>query len=346
MSKIICDICGTTYPDTADCCPICGCSKDSAMDFLGDEFKTEEAAEDTRAKKGKFSSKKRKEIFDYDEVNPQLDATETLEEEIPDDEEDVYEDRPQSNTFAVIALTVLIAGLLLAAGFLCIRYILPNLHSEEPVVTEPAPPAAFTQPTESTGYVIPCQNIALVSGPAYLTQEGQYHLINVAPVPEDTTDKITYASADESIATVDENGKITAVSEGETIVYVTCGNAQVPCPVVVKYEEETVPTEAETEPVEVETEPEIDETEAPTEAPVRTDVTLKLKKTDIKLGVYYEYRLELDCDLKPEDVEWSVEHSHIVSVDDTGLIKALKSGVTDVIVKYGDQEVRCKVRCE
>jgi rubrerythrin len=24
MSKVICDICGTTYPETADNCPICG----------------------------------------------------------------------------------------------------------------------------------------------------------------------------------------------------------------------------------------------------------------------------------------------------------------------------------
>ena len=25
MSKIICDICGTSYPETATQCPICGC---------------------------------------------------------------------------------------------------------------------------------------------------------------------------------------------------------------------------------------------------------------------------------------------------------------------------------
>ena len=30
MSKIICDICGTTYPETASHCPICGCAKAGA----------------------------------------------------------------------------------------------------------------------------------------------------------------------------------------------------------------------------------------------------------------------------------------------------------------------------
>ena len=33
MSKIICEICGTTYPETASHCPICGCSKDAAAEF-------------------------------------------------------------------------------------------------------------------------------------------------------------------------------------------------------------------------------------------------------------------------------------------------------------------------
>ena len=27
MSKIICDVCGTSYPETAAACPICGCAR-------------------------------------------------------------------------------------------------------------------------------------------------------------------------------------------------------------------------------------------------------------------------------------------------------------------------------
>ena len=30
MSKVICDVCGTAYPETAAQCPICGCAKNSA----------------------------------------------------------------------------------------------------------------------------------------------------------------------------------------------------------------------------------------------------------------------------------------------------------------------------
>ena len=38
MSKIICDICGTSYPDTADCCPICGCSRENAGSLAEDDL--------------------------------------------------------------------------------------------------------------------------------------------------------------------------------------------------------------------------------------------------------------------------------------------------------------------
>ena len=113
-------------------------------------------------------------------------------------------------------------------------------------------------------------------------------------------------------------------------------------------EEETeAPEETNTsaDPTEA-TEPEenTDSTE-PTKTVAATDVVLKLKKTDIMLGVYYQFTLELDCELEPTDVEWSSEHPHIATVDENGVVTAKKDGVTDIIVKYGDQEVRCKVRC-
>lgn len=339
MSKIICDICGTTYQDTADCCPICGCSRDSSMDFLDEAFELEESPADV--KKGKFSSKNRKEIFDYDEVNADATETEILDED-PEDDTEVYESRPKSNTGVIVTLTVLIALLLMFAAFLGFRYILPNLKDEVPAST---PSAADTEYlAEPTSNAVHCQNLGNISGPAVLNEPGQYFLLNIVKVPEDSTDEIIYQSENESIATVSADGKITAVAEGETVIFITCGKVQLTCPVTVKYEEETLPP---TEAVE-----ETEATEAPTEAPATEptqsglkNVTLKLKKTDVMLTVGYGFRLELDCDLDPSEVEWSVEHEHIASVDETGLVKAKKGGTTAVIVKYGDQEAKCMVRC-
>lgn len=337
MSKIICDICGTTYQDTAECCPICGCSRDTAADLLGDDLL--EAAEEHKVKGGRFAPKKKKEIFDFDEVNAEPEAVDAYKDENdPYDEEEEEEDAPRHNTFVVILLTILIAGLLIAAGFIFVRYFLPNMQGEE---TVPATTVAVMETVaETTEPTIPCVSMTMTSGAvAELNEEGQLFLLHVKAMPENTTDKIIYTSADESIATVTEDGKITAVSEGETTIYISCGKSSLDCKVIVKYVEETVPptTEAAVEEV-------VPETTVPA-ATVDPNVVLKLKKTDIRLGVYYQFTLELDCNLEQSAVQWSSEHPHIATVDENGVVTAVKAGTTAITAKYGDQEVQCIVRC-
>lgn len=336
MSKIICDICGTTYQDTADCCPICGCTRDAAATLLGDDLLLEEILEEPKSKGGRFSSKKKKEIFDYDEVNAELEEGSLEEEENPYDEEEPYVEGSRQNTVAVVLLTALISILLIAAAFLFVRFYLPNMRAGEVV------PSTAPQIQETLGAVtepaVPCQSLSLTSGTvAEMSTEGQYFLIHALALPENTTDKIIYSSADESIATVTEDGRITAVAEGETVIYITCGNIQTTCSVVCHFVEETVPPTEETVP----------ETQAEETVPATTmpDVTLKLKQTDFKLAVYYEHQLLLDCDLEQNQVEWSSEHPYIASVDENGVVKALKAGTTSITAKYGDQEVQCIVRC-
>lgn len=358
MSKIICDICGTTYQDTAECCPICGCSRDAAAALLGENQIFEDTAfTDSRGKgsSAAASPRKKKEIFDFDEVNP--DPEDLLrEDEAPYDEDEEepmeYAEPPRHNTFAVIGLTVLIVALLGAAAFLLVRYYLPNMGQQEEQMHETTPTQAQETFPATTEFSIPCTNLVLTSGSAELTTEGNYHLLNVTALPENTTDKIIYTSADESIATVSENGRITAVSEGETVIYITCGSIQQTCTVTCRFTgPTTAPTETaaqeQTQPPVEETAPAVSpettpETTAPTSNP---DVVLKLEKTDIMLGVYYEFQLKLDCDLEQNQVTWTSEHPHIATVDENGVVKALKAGTTSIKATYGDQEVSCIVRC-
>lgn len=345
MSKIICDICGSSYPESAESCPICGYSRDMDLDEL-----TEDLLEETPRKGGRFGAKK-KEIFDFDEVNSARLEEEDEDEE--DEEEEEYEDEEEEeeassrpNTFVVILLTVLIVCLLAAAGFIYVRYFLPNRNADTAVETT----AAQVQDAvpETTQLTIPCETLVMGSSTvAQLNAEGQHFLLNVKAIPENTTDKIIYTSGDESIATVSEDGRITAVSEGETVIYIACGRCTQECKVVVSYVEETVaPTAA------PETVPAVAATEAPVEpaapaAPaVNPNVKLKLKREDISLGVYYYTTIELDCDLNQTDVEWSSEHPHIATVDETGKVTAVKSGTTMISAKYGDQVVSCFVRCK
>ena len=240
----------------------------------------------------------------------------------------------------MVILTALIVILLAGTAFLFFRYLLPNLHgvkdtvptvqTEQPVQTE----AATTEPR------IPCQDLSLPGGAAELTQPGYYFLLNVVVIPENTTDELVFTSGDESVATVDANGRITAVSEGKTVIYITCGDKQLTCPVTCQFEAETEPSTEAT-------------VAAQTEATIQTEpvetkpqVELKLDRTDMRLQVGYSTQLKLvDCgDLKPEDVEWSVEHAYIAKVAN-GYVTALQSGTTEITAKYGDQTVKCIVRC-
>ena len=111
-----------------------------------------------------------------------------------------------------------------------------------------------------------------------------------------------------------------------------------------KFVEETEPPTEETVDSTEETVEETESTEA-TEATV-TEQELKLKKYDISLTVGYAAQLLLDCDLDPSQVSWTSEHPFIATVDETGLVKAVSYGTTAIIVKYGDQEVQCIVRCK
>lgn len=351
MSKIICDICGTTYPNTSECCPICGFSNTSSENFTVSDYSEEEFLEGMDSKTSNSSlSGRKKEIFDFDEVNMEDAPDEDYVDQDYDEEEE--EDAPRHNTFAVILLTTLIVVLLGVAAFIYLRYFLPNMNKEEAV-----PTTAVIQEMETAAETgeptVPCQQMGMLSAAiAELNAEGQQFLLHVKAFPENTTDQIIYTSEDESIATVTEDGKITAVSEGETKIIISCGKVVMDCPVIVKYVEETVPpTTAETVPEETaaETTPAAETTGVEEQAPQSgtnlKNVTLKLKKTDIQLGVYYQFALVLDCDLTPEEVTWSSEHPHIATVDDKGNVTAVKEGTTSITAKYGDQEVQCIVRC-
>ncbi len=348
MSKIICEICGTTYPDTEPRCPICGWSQ-GGIDF-GDELAAidEQARQEEMnigASQGPAARKPRnREIFDFDAVNGP-DSSEQEENPYDNEEELQEENERRSNPVLVVLLTIVIVALLATIGFILFRYFLPSRNKQQE--TLPTASVQTAETTEATIPTVPCTGISVTSGMPTLSQEGQFWLLHVVVMPEDTTDTLVYASLDESIATVNEEGRVTAVSEGETTIVVTCGSQRIECPVTVNYtvEETTEPTAAETQAPE-ETQG-AEETQAPTEAAAAAapDIVLKLKKTDITFGrggVYVD--LELDCALTAEQVEWSTANPNVATVKN-GAVSAVGPGITTITVKYGNQTATCIVRC-
>lgn len=352
MEKIICDICGTAYPETMENCPICGTSRDFTLDTMEEEFLQEAGIIVNKNTEQPKSKKKNKEIFDFDEVNQTKAPARELDDDDFDDDEEEYEERSGINVALVIILVILIVLLLLAAGFLFVRYMLPNM-SEQPVQTEAIVTTVpvETEATESTVAGIPCTNLSVPGGKVELGKDGKW-LLNVQVHPADTTDELIYSSADEAIVTVDASGTVTAVGEGSTVINITCGSQQIKCNVTVDYAlaEETTP-EGELPGMEAETTASTEETTAETAAAETTEATvaagteLKLKKNDISIfSNYTSVKLELDCDIKPEDIKWFTMDSTVAIVHD-GVVTSTGSGMTRIIGEYGGQQIECIVRC-
>ena len=80
---------------------------------------------------------------------------------------------------------------------------------------------------------------------------------------------------------------------------------------------------------------------AATEAPAADAAADAAPAAEEKVVIKFGYT---PGDLKPEDVEWSVEHAYIAKVEN-GYVTALQSGTTEITAKYGDQTVKCIVRC-
>jgi len=349
VSRIICDICGTSYPDTADQCPICGHARiEAAEDYLADN------PIHNRGKHTEYTPGepvRQKAIFDFDEVNPDR-------EERPDEYYGEYDDEsqdpPRHNTFLVILLVVVITLLLVAIGFLFFRFYLPNRPEEaphtQPVQTEAVQELETEATTEPS---IPCTNLVLNESKTTFTRAGEWGLLHVTVLPEDTTDLLIYASEDEAVVTVDEKGKITAVGEGETHVYIICGDRQIQCLVKVSFDAvpETTP-ETQAAPNAVDHDPQPEETAEtqpqqtqPEETEPAAAVELKLKKYDVSSTIRgVTFPLELDCDLKPEDVTWLTLDSSVAIVRN-GEVTTIGPGMTKIIAQYKDQQVECIIRC-
>ena len=356
MSKIICDICGTSFSDTEERCPICGCAKGFTLDGLSDEpvVAAEEpvaiAEEETETVVFPAVSKQQNSLVTEDEEDfeddDDYDEDEDEDYDEDEDDEDDEEEEGKSNAPLVVALVMVILALIAVSAFIFVRYFMPNVIGPE--TTAPTVATTVALPEETTEPTVPCENLALTSGgEIVLDMEGANWLINVMALPENTTDKIVYASSDETVATVNEQGKVTAVGEGVAEITITCGTQELKCTVTVDFTPETTPPET-TVPEETE-----EETTAPSEPEETTQPTEPLKNIKLKVLKYTEltfngpnqgFTFVLDG-LKNTEVKWTSMDESVVTVDEKGTVLSVGRGTTTIICQYGDQKVEIKIIC-
>ena len=341
MSKIICEVCGTSYPSSAAQCPICGCVRPQNKQPASGDVLPDNHLEEEKAKKpvrgGRYSKSNVRKRNKANHVVVTKDKPARKPEKDPEKKSGKGSDSNKGLTIlAVIMLLAVIAMLV----FIALRYFVPagTGRDESPdstpgnvvVNNDTTGEEDGTAVDDTTLSELRCTDLQMSEAVVELNSEGQACLLNVTPVPVDTVDEITYVSTDESIVTVSSKGKVVAIAPGQAEIIITCGDVVKKCRVVVYFEEETTEPEDTTAETTV---PEVDETQV-----------LELNREDITMSrLNEEWQLYTGSIAKPLITFTSGNPS--VATFEGGKVVAVGPGTTTVYAEYGNQKVSCIIRC-
>ncbi|MBR7122167.1 MAG: Ig-like domain-containing protein [Oscillospiraceae bacterium] len=315
MSKIICDVCGTSYPETATQCPICGCvrpSDISAVVGTHDDDALRSAGSYTHVKGGRFSKsnvkKRTYSVSGTDEA-----AAEFVEKS--DSGKGIGEEKG-----LIIAVCALLLAIIAAVIYIALNLFAPGGDVN---ITDGDKNGNNTTITQQ----YPCTDITLSKGTITFAEIDASELLSVTLEPSNTTDSVTFVSADPAVATVTKDGLVTAVGKGETTITVTCGEKTAVCTVICNIEQEEEPVNPPEPVIEF-------KFNTPYKSGDKWDATLKVG------NFWRAYRGEIPAD----EITWSSANPDVAKVED-GLVTAVSSGRTEIKAVYKDVEYVCIVRC-
>lgn len=327
MNKIICEMCGTVYPDTAHQCPICGCAQPSDPQMQANQPQAEEAAAGyTYVKGGRFSKsnvRKRNNMAKAAAVYEQDDMD---EDEIP----------KESNRGLTIAIIVLLLAIIAVAAYIYIRFFAGSgSGKEKPVVTTPVvtttpvitttqpttPPATTPEPT-TTVETTPdksCTGVTLTDQSVTFSNLGGVWTLTATVEPADTVDQLTFTSSDPTVATVDANGRIIAIGNGTATITVSCGTASAQCAITVQVPEEN--------------------------KDLRFNAYEPFEGSLTK-GSYFSLKLYDKNDKNRTALEvtnWTSSKPGVATVTEEGGVKAVSTGTTEISCTYEGWVYTCKI---
>ena len=326
MSKIICDVCGTSYPDTGTQCPICGCVRPGdAQVISGDTDDAGSAAGTyTYVKGGRFSKanvRKRNKANAAASVN--------AEPEQPEEEE---QEERKSNKGLVIAAAILLLAIVAVVLYIALRFFMPdfipNLSDKDPNVNMDSTGQTLEQTSDAT---VPCEGVSLDVSTITLDKAGSARMIYATVTPADTTDKIMYVSSNDTVAAVTDSGKVTAVGPGEATITVWCGIYSAECKVECTFVDETEDTTQDT-------------TEQPTKTAAAVAEEFKLNRKDITFGSKGESWMLYDGSASVSVITWTSDDESVATIKD-GKVVAVGGGMTTVYGEYNGQKAECIIRC-
>ena len=345
MSKIICDVCGTAYPDTASQCPICGCARpDHPQAAAGNSAGEQEDAGGgyTYVKGGRFSKSNVRRRNQTAGPVPRREARQPMDMDMDMDEGPVDQYEGRSVNPVIIVVIILIVAALLIVGFIAVRFFVPDLFNR-PGATESTASSTSsatedtTQGTSEPG-VIPCTDLVLTDTQITLDGRGRSWTLNPLPQPSNTTDQIVYTTSDENVAIVTTSGQITAVGGGTATITVTCGTVTKQVTVTCTVESTSEPTNPPT------SEPTNPPTSEPTNPPTTAPAGFKLNREDFTMFAKGEQWDVYDgSSVGRDNITWTSNDENVCTVE-RGIVTAVGPGDTTIVAEYEGQKQTCIVR--
>lgn len=326
MSKIICDVCGTAFPETATNCPICGCAKapDAQAVDIEDTQYIEKPAANQYAKGGRFAKNNVR----------QNSARNKAPSGRYSSGRNQKNDEPQSNKGLVAVVIILLVAIVMVMVYIGVNVFLKDLGGTPDKGGESQINGASNSTgSPDIGNPIACTEIKLGSKLIELKTANEQYLLDVQLTPANTTDKVVYTSSDDAIVTVSENGLIVPVGYGQATITVTCGSVTEECSVISTVGDPpatTIPTQ----PI-------------PT-APAGFVLTLDTYKgsgeiTISKEGASHQLYKETNG-VKASDIVWTTSDPSVATVQD-GKVIGVDRGKATITATIGDQTATCLVRC-
>ena len=317
MNKVVCHVCGTSYPENATQCPICGFARAS-------EKNASVEGSYTYVKGGRFSKSN---------VKKRSQSGQSSVETHVGVKGSAGQGAEKSSAGMVIIVIILLLAIIAVVGYIALRFFLPNdyifegldnftlpsvLQESETIPNDPLE-EPVTEPiaeTEDTAVSLACTAVILNSTDIQFDSIGSTFTLTAAVEPADTIDVLSFVSADEAVATVSDTGVVTAVGQGSTTVTVTCGTVSVSCAVRC-----TLPTTA----------PDVE--------------TLLLNRKEITFDSEGQSWMLYDGAISIDDITWSSDDNKVATIT-AGKVVAVGEGDTTVYAIYGDQTVSCVIHCK
>ncbi|MBE6954466.1 MAG: Ig-like domain-containing protein [Ruminococcaceae bacterium] len=189
------------------------------------------------------------------------------------------------------------------------------------------------EPDEPVVPQYPCTSISLNYTDVTLFSKGESFTIKATLNPSNCDEEIVWTSSDEAYATVNQNGKVTAVNgknNGSVKIIATCGSERAECIVRLAFAESESGSSAETD------------TQAGGYSLSITDFTMMFNGEQVEVEVK-------NANLMTDTFVWTIDNPEIASIvvaKDTCIVTALTSGTTNLHVTINDTvKLSCIVRC-